>query len=329
MKRKTLVVLSLLVCLIVVGVGQVGAAPIVLRFGGIQSVTDTTTRAMMRMAEQVEKESDGRLKIEVYPASQLGDAVSQIEGVMMGSLDMFCDAGEWCSQFVKDWNVMALTFVFDDEAHLRNFLGGPVNGAIEEQLRAERGVRVVANNWIRAPRVITSRKPILKLEDLQGLKMRVPEIKMYLESWQALGTKPTMVAWSEVYLALRQGIVEAAEGPLDTMYTMKFYEVGPHITLTYHLMSNMNVLINDRKFKSLPADLQEILIKAANDAGDWFSATVREMSVEYVEKMKEGGAQFYEVDIAPFKAKMPALAAKMEEEGIWSKGLYEQVQALR
>jgi len=326
-KRQTLVVLSLLVCLIVVG--QVGAAPIVLRFGGIQSVTDTTTIAMTRLAEQVEKESDGRLKIEVYPASQLGDAVSQIEGVMMGSLDMFCDAGEWCSQFVKDWNVMALTFVFDDEAHLRKFLAGPVNAAIEEQLRVERGIRVLANNWIRAPRVITSRKPILKLEDLQGLKMRVPEIKMYLESWQALRTKPTMVAWGEVYLALRQGIVEAAEGPLDTMYTMKFYEVGPHITLSRHLMSNMNVLINERKFKSLPADLQEILVKAANDAGDWFSETVRQMTNEYVEKMKEGGAQFYEIDIAPFKAKMPALAAKMEEEGVWSKGLYDQVQALR
>jgi TRAP-type C4-dicarboxylate transport system substrate-binding protein len=110
------------VCLIVIGVGQVGAAPIVLRFGVIQSVTDATTRAMMQLAEQVEKESNGRLKIEVYPASQLGDAVSQIEGVMMGSLEMFCDAGEWCSQFVKDWNVMAFTFVFDDEAHLRKFL---------------------------------------------------------------------------------------------------------------------------------------------------------------------------------------------------------------
>ena len=85
----------------------------------------------------------------------------------------------------------------------------------------EQGARVIANNWLRAPRVMLSKEPINSIEDMKDLKMRVPEIETYLESAKALGAKPTQVPWGEVYIALTQGVVEACEGPLDSVYSMR------------------------------------------------------------------------------------------------------------
>jgi len=319
----------LIIFLVIFAITSSSWALTILKFGGIQAADDTATLAMERMASQVEEKTNGEVKINVFPASQLGDAVSQIESMMMGNIDMFCDAGEWYSQFIKNWNVLGLAFLFKDEEGFRKYLKSPINAEVEKELLEKRGLRVISNNWIRAPRVMNSTIPIKTPADLKGLKMRVPEIKMYLESWTALGTSPTQVAWGEVYLALKQGVVDASEGPLDTSYTMKFYEVAPHIILTNHLRTNMNVVINEASFEKLTKKQQEILVEAANKAGDWFSTQVKEKLNGFVDKMKANGATIHKVNVEEFKnAILPALAYKLEGEGMWQKGLYDEIQSL-
>ncbi|OUN00187.1 MAG: hypothetical protein BAA02_05465 [Paenibacillaceae bacterium ZCTH02-B3] len=309
---------------------QKTADPIVLKMGGIQAVDDLSTQAMYKMSEIVAERTGGAIKIEVYPASQLGDAVSQMEGVQLGTIDAFVDAGSWVSRLVQDKNVESLFFIFEDEEHYRNFLTSDLNIAMEQEFADKQGIVILANNWLRAPRVmVSSKKPILTVEDMKGLKMRVPDIRTYLESVQALGAKPTQVAWGEVYLALRQGVVEAAEGPLDAVYTMKFYEPAPYITLTNHIRDNMVVMMNRNKLESLSQEHQDILFAAAREAGDWYTQEVKNNLDGIVEEMKKSGAQIYETDVAPFVEFMVETAKKLEEEGLWRKGLFEEVQALK
>ena len=330
MSRKIWVIgMVLMLSLAIPATSALQAAPIVLKLGNIQSPTSSASIACERMAKLAAERSNGRLKIELFPASQLGNAITQLEGVMMGTQDMFQDAAEWMSQFEKDYNILAMAFAFRDYKHLQAFFNSPLNTEIRERLRKDRGLRVIAENWNRAPRVLLAKKPVYSPKDLQGVKMRVPEIEMYLKVWKAMGTQPTQVAWGETYLALMQGVVDAMEGPFDTLLPMKFYEAAPNISMTNHLLSASSVSINDQKFMSLSKDLQEILVSSAKEAGDLFS----QLGVEAMDKdrkeMESKGTKFINVDRKPFMEKAAPLVKEMEDQGKWSKGLYQKIQALR
>jgi tripartite ATP-independent transporter DctP family solute receptor len=320
-----------MLALAVVFAGRAGYAqsPIVLKLGNIQAPTQSASLACERMAKLVFERSNGRLKIEFFPASQLGNAITQIEGVMMGTQDMFQDAAEWMSQFEKDYNILAMAFAFRDQNHLQAFFNSPLNVEIKERLRKDRGIRIIAENWNRAPRDLVSKKPVNSPADLQGIKMRVPEIEMYLLVWKAMGTQPTQVAWGETYLALMQGLVDAMEGPFDTLLSMKFFEAAQNISMTHHLISASSVSINDATFSKLPKDLQEILVAAAKEAGDYFTQMGIESMTKDRKEMESKGAKFIEVDRKPFQAKVAPLVKELEDKGKWSPGLYQKIQDLK
>jgi tripartite ATP-independent transporter DctP family solute receptor len=331
MKRR-LWILGIGVTLSVVSlflIHAVQAAPIVLKLGTIEAQTNPFSVSCDRMVKLVEERSGGRLKIEFFPASQLGNAITQIEGVMMGTQDMFATAAEWMAQFEKDYNILALAFAFRDQMHLQTFFKSPINTAIKEKLRKDRGIRIIAENYERPARVLLSKKPVYSPKDLQGVKMRVPEIEMYLLVWKAMGTQPTQVAWGETYLGLMQGVVDAMEGPFDTLLGMKFYEAAPQISLTNHLICAASVSINDKKFLSLPKDLQDILVGAAKDTGDYFSNLVKETYDKDKKQMESKGAKFIVVDRKPFQEKMIPLIKNLEDQGKLTRGLYQKVQDLK
>ncbi|MGE4354567.1 MAG: TRAP transporter substrate-binding protein [Oscillospiraceae bacterium] len=299
-----------------------------LVLGGIQSAEDTATLAMQKMADLVSEKTGGTVTISVFPASQLGDATTQIEAVGMGSQDMFVDAGGFQSTFVPDKNAESMFFVFRDEDHYRAYLESDLNKSMEDEFLAETGARIIANNWVRVPRCVASKKPITSLADFSGLKMRAPDIKAYLDSISALGASPTQIAWGETYLALKQGVVDASEGPVDQLYTMNFYEATMNITMTNHLRDDLVVTINDKLFQKMSAGQQQALIDAANEAGDWYSATCKEAADKNIELMKQAGCQFYDIDIAPLQEAILVKAQELEDAGQWRSGLIEEIMAI-
>ncbi len=321
--------MGILLLSLTTGIVQAAPAPIVLKLGNIQAPNSSASIACERMAKLAAERSNGRLKIEFFPSSQLGNAITELEGVMMGTQDMFQDAAEWMSQFEKDYNILAMAFAFRDYNHLQAFFNSSLNAEIRERLRKDRGLRVITENWNRAPRVLLSKKPVHAPKDLQGIKMRVPEIEMYLKVWKAMGTQPTQVAWGETYLALMQGVVDAMEGPFDTLLPMKFYEAAPNISMTNHLISAASVSINDKRFLSLPKDLQDILIASAKEAGDLFTKLGVEAMDKDKKEMESKGAKIIAVDLKPFQEKVAPLVKEMEDQGKWTKGLYQKIQELK
>jgi tripartite ATP-independent transporter DctP family solute receptor len=303
---------------------------VVLKLGTIHSAEDLATDSLDKMAEMVKEKTAGSVVIEHYPASQLGDVTSQIEAVMMGSQDMFFGAASFLTTYVPDGGVAGTFFCFSDEQHFINFLKSPVAKDIEDQFLKEKGVRVISQNWRRSPRVMLTRKtPIQSIDDMKGLKMRVPEIRTYLESVRALGANPTPVPWGETYLALQQGVVDACESPIDMITGMKFHEAAPNITLTNHVRENDALLINDAKWQSLSKTQQEALMSAAEEMSEWYNEGVKKKTEEAVATMKSEGAKFYEVDVAPFVEIMAKAAQSMESDGLWSKGLFDEVQKMK
>ncbi|MEW6548919.1 MAG: TRAP transporter substrate-binding protein [Spirochaetota bacterium] len=300
-----------------------------LTIASLEPVGAPTTLAVEYMAKLVEERSGGQLKINPNPGGSLGTGLQIMESLSMGTIDMVSMVLEWYAPFVKDINVYVMGFTFRDDAHFRKFLDSPIFADMKKQVLDKMGVRMIASNWVGMPRVLVSKKPVNSPADIANIKMRVPEIETYLKVWKGLGTSPTRVAWAEVYLALKTGTVDAAEGPLDQMYATKFYEAAPYITLTNHLQQVFTISVNEAKYKSLPKATQDLLAKAALDAGEYYQKLLRDQFEINKAKMVAGGAIFRDIDTTPFQKMLTPVIADSEATGFWSKGLYQKVQDIK
>ncbi len=196
---------------------------------------------------------------------QLGSDVQVIEQMMQGSVHIYGDVLDWYANWVKDYAILAWGFTFRDADHMQKFLDSPTYAAMAEKLRKEQGLRILAAAPTQ-PRILFSKKPVGTLADLNGVKMRVPEIKTYLTLWETLGTRPSRLAWGEIYLGLKTGVVEAAEGPISSAYSAKFHEAATNVIRTDHLMSSAHITVNDKAFSALPPDMQKLLADCALEA---------------------------------------------------------------
>lgn len=278
----------------------------------------------------VEEKSGGRIKIEYYPAGQLGTGDDLTESLQTGSVDMTWRVLDWYSKFEKGWNILLLGFLFRSEDHFRLFLESEKHAEFKENLIQKVGIRMIADNGIGAPRVVVSKKPVTSPSDMQGMNMRVPGIEMYQKTWSAVGVNIVSVPWGEAYMALSQGIVDALESPLGSIYGMKFYEAAKNISLTNHLFSLYVMTINESSYQKLSEDLQQILVEAAVEAGELYVKYDQESVSKNKQAMINSGVTFIEnPDIEAFQSKVNAVVTDLEKEGMWPAGLYEYIQGLK
>ena len=223
-----------------------------LTFGGSDALGSILDRQNVRFTACVNDKAGGKLKVNFIQGEQLGSDVQVIEQTMQGSVQIYGDVLDWYANWVKDYAILAWGFTFRDAEHMQKFLDSPTYAAMAEKLRKEQGLRILAAAPTQ-PRILFSKKPVASLNDLNGVKMRVPEIKTYLTLWETLGTRPSRLAWGEIYLGLKTGVVEAAEGPISSAYAAKFHEAATNVIRTDHLMSSAHITINEKAFTSLPA----------------------------------------------------------------------------
>jgi TRAP-type transport system periplasmic protein len=323
----------LLCCLVVMtalyAAPVMSAAKITLNIASLEPVGAPSTLAVQHFASLLAERSKGEIQINANPAGSLGAGLQIMEGVSTGTIDMISMVLEWYAPFVKDLNVYAMGFTFRDTDHFKAFLNHPIFAEMKEQVQQKMKVKILAANWISLPRVLVSKKPVNSPKDIANIKMRVPEIETYLKVWKGLGTSPTRVAWAEVYLALKTGTVDAAEGPLDQIYATKFYEAAPHITLTNHLQQAFTIGVNMARFGSLPKSAQDLIQSTAIEAGEYYQKAVREKFQADKPKMVAEGAIFKEIDTRPFQQMLAPVIQDSEATGFWSKGLYKKVQDIK
>jgi len=305
-----------------------GGPEFTFRFGGSdpgRGLLDQTTRKFVELSEQ---KSKGRIRWDYFCCDQLGGDIAQIEQMMANSIQAYGDVLEWYANWVKDFAIFGWAFTFRDEDHFARFLESPVFKGMVEQLRRQNGLRILAAAPTE-PRMLWTKRPITKLDDLKGLKMRVPEIRAYLMVWEALGTRPTRVTWAEVYLALKTGVVEGAEGPVSATYGVKFHEAAPYGYLTNHIISSVHITMNERAYQSLPSDLKKVVEESAREAVAWARAEARRVVQEALKKMGAEGARIGTINTRPFRERLREAVGRAEAEGLWSRGLWQKVQAIR
>ena len=303
------------------------AKKIIMKFGHLQATDSAIHMGAVKFAELVAQKTGGRAEVQIFPNSQLGNAKSQLQALSVGGQDMFVDGIGWYVDYDKNWEPLALGFAIKNRAEMIKILASPVGKDLEARLLKE-GIRVGAYNWWKGDRCLISRKAIPTVNDLKNVKMRVPS-KAFFDTWRALGAQPVVIAWAELFIALQQGVVDAAEGPIGDLYTMKFYEPARHITLTRHLVNTAGLSVSEKLYKGWPADIQKAVLQATVEAGEAQTKYQLDQEKDAMDKMKAAGVTFHETKVEEWMAKVSDLPEKTEAAGQWGKGLWARIQAAK
>ncbi|WP_206811168.1 TRAP transporter substrate-binding protein [Paradesulfitobacterium ferrireducens] len=296
-----------------------------LKFGHVADENNSWHKAALYFADEVKKKSNGRIEVKVYPNSQLGSEMDTINGIQAGTADMTI-TGESLQNWAPKVGVMGALYLIKSDDQLKKVADGPIGKEIEQEILDKTGLRPLT--WFaRGPRYLTSNRPIKTPDDLNGLRLRVPNVPLYVKAWEALGAKPTPMALGEVFTGLQQGTVDAQENPLALIQSSGFYEVQKYINRTEHVRSWIYVVIGNKKFESMPKDLQQIVLDAAKDMQTYEHDLMLKDEQALTQKLQSEGMQFVDTDQAAFEAKAkPAILSSLNPA---QKDIYEKIMNTR
>ncbi len=257
-------------------------------------------------AEQIKAKTDGRVNITVYPASSLGKEAEINEGLTIGSVDIIYTGPNFAE---RDYGPIAISdypFMLKNYDHWKAYRDSDLFKELSEGYKEATGHTVMAITWY-GYRHVTSNFPITKPEDMKGLKIRVPDSPVMVMFPNAVGANPTPIAFSEVYLALQQGVVDAQENPLPTIKFKKFYEVQSNINLTGHIGNSLIIIVSNTAMGKIGDDagtVEAVMKEAAAKCAD----EINQSETDLVQWFRDKGIKVNEVDKEAFqKAVMPIL----------------------
>jgi TRAP-type C4-dicarboxylate transport system substrate-binding protein len=313
------------------GLASAGSPPAsaqTLILGGSDAIGSIVDRTNALFTRTVNERARGRVTINFIQGEQLGNDVQVIEQMMRGGVQVYGDVVDWYSNWVKDLAVLAWGFTFRDFDHQARFLESELFRGYADELRTRHNIRILAA-MPSQPRVLFAKRAVPTPAELRGLKMRVPDIRAYLLLWQTLGTQPARVAWAEVFLGLRTGVIDGAEGPILSAMSARFHQAANHVMRTDHVISAGQISIHEPTFQRLPADVRAILEDAAREAMAWQRRQSEAEMEQAFDQMRREGATIVVVDKAPFAQAALEGVAQMERDGVWSAGLFQRIQEIR
>lgn len=297
-----------------------------LKWAHVYETTEPFHTESVWAAEEIAKRTEGRYKIDVFPASQLGKEADINQGLKLGTVDMIISGSSFAARDYKPIGVTYFPYIFRDPAHLIAYTKSDVFKRLAKGYEDKTGNIITAVSYY-GTRHTTSNTPIAKCGDMSGLKMRVPDVPAYLAMPRACGANTTPIAFAEVYLALQNGTVDAQENPLTTIDAKKFYEVQKNIVLTGHIVDHLNTLISKSRWASLSDEDKKIFVEVMQQAAERTTKIIEERENALVEDFKKRGLTVTEVDKADFEKNV--LDKVTFEEFGYDKADWEAIRAIQ
>jgi TRAP-type transport system periplasmic protein len=298
------------------------AQQIQIRFAHSLSVNEPAHQAAEFFARNVAARTGGKVKITVYPAEQLGPGKDVNEMIRQGANVMNITDPGYLSDFVPDVGVLNGPYLVQKPEDYEKLLASDWFKSIDKKLEAA-GFKLIMANGFFGQRELIANKPVREPADMAGMTVRVPPNTMWLETFKAMGARPTTVQWSEVYNALAQNVVQGAEAPLGSLWGSKLQETRKYISMTGHFTAFVMWPINSGFFHKLPKDVQQILLEEGAKAGKEMTRLTLASQQEYLDKFKAAGVTIVDnVDIPAFQK---ATAGVYKVFPKWSPNLRETV----
>jgi C4-dicarboxylate-binding protein DctP len=309
--------------------GQVQAQEaVVIKFSHVVAPNTPKGKAAVRFKELAEKYTDGKVKVDVYPNSQLYKDKEELEALQLGAVQMLAPSfAKFGPLGAKEFEAFDLPFIFPDTAALRKVTDGPIGKSLFAKLE-DKGIKGLAF-WDNGFKIMSANKPLKTPDDMLGLKMRIQSSKVLEAEMKAFGSIPQVMAFSEVYLGLQTGVVDGTENPPSNMYTQKMHEVQKYATLTNHGYLGYAVIVNKKFWDELPADVRTNLEKAMAEATVYANEIAQKENDDALDAMKKSGkTEFHTLTPEEKKAWMDAAKPVHQEmAGRIGKELLESIYA--
>jgi TRAP-type transport system periplasmic protein len=279
-------------------------------------------------AQKLAEYSGGALELQILPAAQMGGQREIIESVSFGTVDLgYGESGLYAS-YVPQFSVIALPYLYRDLDHWQKVVDSEVGAELAQMLEQQASMRILnwmpggyRNTYLRA-------KPIEKPEDFQGVKIRLPEAPIFVETFSTLGALPTPIPAPEAYTALQTGVVDAMEGTPELAFTFKIFEVTKYLSKTRHILLDGSFVINVGVFEGLEPEQQEALTRAAHDAATAQRANHLAREQQWLEKLAgEGQMTVNEPDLGAFVETLRPLQDQFAQSA-GATALLEQIRNL-
>ena len=292
---------------------KASAAEVTLKLGHLANEENSWHKAALKFAEDVASLTEGRVEVQVFPNESLGKEIDLINGMQLGTADMTI-TGESLQNWAPMAALLAVPYAYNSLEQMDEVASGEIGKQIEAEIIARAQVRPIAY-FARGPRNLTSNKEIVTPEDLGGLKLRVPNVPLFVKTWEALGAAPTPMAFSEVFTSLQNGTIDAQENPLALIDSANFNEVQKFVNKTEHVRSWIYLTISELSWAKLSEADQQAVLQAAQNA----QAHERELFLADEERLvsvlEDKGMTFVDSDKAAFAAKAKdAVLANVSEE---------------
>lgn len=266
-------------------------AKVVLRAGEINPGEHLMGKMLYKYAELVNQKSNGEIYIEVYPGGQLGDERSEMQAVQMGAIDIFRANSIAVGDFgAEKLNLFALPYLFKDRNHLWDVLKSDIGQELLNDL-VEKKIGMIGLGYVEegSRHFFTTKKEVKNPDDLKGMKLRVSETSILMDTVSSLGASPTPISFGELFTSLQTGVVDGAEQPLSGYISNSFNEVSPYLVLDGHTYSPGLIVISERKWNKLSEEHRKILKEAAIELEDYNKEMAEKIDEEILEKLKAAG----------------------------------------
>ena len=263
------------------------------------------------------------MTVKIYPSATLGKDREVFEQLQGGLCELALNGGV-VTNFYKRFSIINMPYLWKDQAAIREFLAGDIGKDWIGDMANKSKVRILAF-YDRNPRILTTKpRAIHKVEDLKGLKVRVPRIDTYLDTWRAFGVQPVPMPSSEFYMGLKLGTIDGMENPIEVMYHWKIYEVSKYLSNTNHMRAVLYLTASQKFLDSLTPEQRTVIQDAAIESAKLHTAKTDKAATELVGKLKEEGMEIVDPDLSGFKA----AAQKVHEKYMdtFGKDVYEMVK---
>ncbi len=320
--KKSLVLVLLIVMVISAGtVCAKDAIQMSVAYSGAPGAEEDL--AAKQFQKWIGERTKGQIDVKLFGSEQLGKEVDIVSGLQLGSVDMSIMGTTIHEQAAPKYNIWSAYYIFGSSDEVAYVLNGPLGEKVNAELLRNKGIRMIGYG-LRGPRDLTSNRPIKEPKDVKGLKIRIPLQPIYVESWKELGATPTAIAYGELYLALKQGVVDSEENPLSYIYPPAFYEVQKYVNVTEHQRAFFTYVISEKFFQGLSPELQKVIIQTGKDITLFHNNLQNQMESQWKQKLTDKGMIFVNSDQAAFKERLKNIPAKFASQ--WVPGLYEEIQ---
>jgi tripartite ATP-independent transporter DctP family solute receptor len=325
--RKTIIVATVF-ALVALLAALPAAAQTKLKFAHVYEVSEAFHKEALWAAAEIAKRTNNKYAIDVFPASALGNEQQIAQAMPLGTIDMAYIGASFVGATYKPISIVNGPYMWRDFDHWKAYSQSPILTELTDGYFKQTSHKIVALTYYGA-RHTTANKALNTPADMKGMKLRVPQAPMYMMYAKAVGANPTPIAFAEVYLALQNKTVDGQENPLPTIQAKKFYEVQSHINLTGHILDNLTTVIGSPLWKKLTAEEQKIFETVFKEAAGRAGASIRESEGKLVDWFKQQGKTVVVPDLKAFREAAVKIHNDASAGAVWTKELYDRLQAVK